>query len=261
MRHPLSVIAGLSASKDARERAGGPAISLRGAQCPPKRDARVKPAHDDGEIGPISTSRRLRRELECGRDLVDRRLLDVAHLHAAEAEQAAALARRFGHVLADLAQPALEGCRIGRRLGIHERSGLLQSLDALPLHLGRLDAGELGLEPIARGAAAIGCEEIIGDRLDQRIGVGARLHQRAAAGEALLQQAPKPARVGRGDGHSGHHHALQQEFPLVRCKARLVGHRMAPLFGFAQGFVDGLVDGSAQDGGREDCNGAITTAG
>src|SRR5262249_58825254 len=39
-----------------------PAISLRGAVCPPKRDARVKPAHDEGRGSGSITTFPLRRD-------------------------------------------------------------------------------------------------------------------------------------------------------------------------------------------------------
>ena len=44
------------------------------------------------------------------------RLLGLADLNAAKAEQAATLARRFGGTLTDLAQPAFKGCSVARSL-------------------------------------------------------------------------------------------------------------------------------------------------
>jgi hypothetical protein len=56
--------------------------------------------------------------------------LRFAHRDAADAKKPALLGC-FGNVLADLAQPALEGGRVAGRLGIDYRANLPQRLDAL----------------------------------------------------------------------------------------------------------------------------------
>src|SRR5262245_64899018 len=80
------------------------------------------------------------RQFECTRDLIERSLLCLAHRHAADAEKSTLLGG-LGNVLADLAQPALEGRCIARRLGIHHAASLPQRLDALGFDLTRLAAG------------------------------------------------------------------------------------------------------------------------
>src|SRR5215471_13324177 len=72
------------------------------------------------------------RQFECTRDLVERCLLRFAYAHAADAKKSALLGG-LGYVLADLAQPALEGRCIAGRLGIDDRTSLPQRLDALGL--------------------------------------------------------------------------------------------------------------------------------
>src|SRR5215813_8408817 len=58
------------------------------------------------------------RQFECTRDLVERCLLCLAHCCAADAKKSALLGG-LRNVLADLAQPALEGRCIAGCLGIH----------------------------------------------------------------------------------------------------------------------------------------------
>src|SRR5262249_12924789 len=87
------------------------------------------------------------RQFECTRDLVERCLRRFAHRHAADAEKSALLGG-LRNVLADLAQPALEGRCIAGRLGIHHAASLPQRLDALGFDLTRLAACELLLEAV-----------------------------------------------------------------------------------------------------------------
>src|SRR5215831_5619139 len=94
------------------------------------------------------------RQFERTRDLVERCLLCFAHRHAADAKKSALLGG-LGNVLADLAQPALEGRCIAGRLGIDHRASLPQRLDALGFDLTRLAACELVLEAVARGASPV----------------------------------------------------------------------------------------------------------
>src|SRR5262249_5157255 len=75
------------------------------------------------------------RQFEHTRILCERCLLRFAHRDAADAEKSALLGG-LGDVLADLAQPALEGRCIVWRLGIHHRASLPQRLDALGFDLG-----------------------------------------------------------------------------------------------------------------------------
>ena len=49
------------------------------------------------------------------------RFLGLTDLNAANAEEAATLARRFGGTLADLTKPAFEGCSIAR--GLYRQHG------------------------------------------------------------------------------------------------------------------------------------------
>src|SRR5262249_39358449 len=92
------------------------------------------------------------RQFERTRDLIERSLLCLAHCYAADAEKSALLGG-LGNVLADLAQPALEGRCIAGRLGIDYRTSLPQSLYAFGFDLGRLTARELLLQAVARGAS------------------------------------------------------------------------------------------------------------
>src|SRR5262245_14903180 len=127
------------------------------------------------------------RQSECTRDVVDRCLLRFAYAHAADAEKSALLGG-LGDVLADLAQPALEGRCIPGRLGIDHRASLLQRLDALGFDLTRLAACELLLEAVARGASSFGSLEVGDDCFDQRVRPGVQFgrHQRATLREALF---------------------------------------------------------------------------
>src|SRR5215468_7553904 len=79
------------------------------------------------------------RQFERTRDLGEGCLLCLAHRHAADAKKSALLGG-LGNVLADLAQPALEGHCIARRLGIDDRTSLPQRLDAFGFDLGGLAA-------------------------------------------------------------------------------------------------------------------------
>src|SRR5215471_521683 len=108
------------------------------------------------------------RRFERTRDLGERCLLRFAYAHAADAKKSALLGG-LGNVLADLAQPALEGCCIAGRLGIHHCASLPQRLDALGFDLTRLAACELLLEAVARGAPSFGSLEVGDDCFDQRI--------------------------------------------------------------------------------------------
>src|SRR6516164_1847545 len=149
------------------------------------------------------------RQFECTRNLIERRLLRFDYAHAADAKKSALLGC-LGNVLADLAQPALEGCRIARRLGIHHAASLPQRLDALGFDLTRLAAGELLLEAVARGASPVSSLEVGDDCFNQRIRPGVQFgrHQRVALRETLFQKAPQAAGLGSGDGDPRHHHAL-----------------------------------------------------
>src|SRR5215469_6361796 len=132
------------------------------------------------------------RQFECTRNLIERRLLRFAYAHAADAKKSALLGG-LGNVLADLAQPALEGCCIAGRLGIDHRASLLQRLDALGFDLSGLAVCELLLQAVARGASPFGSLEVGDDCFDQRVrpGVHLRPHQLAALRETLLQKAPQ----------------------------------------------------------------------
>src|SRR5262249_6339570 len=92
------------------------------------------------------------RQFEHTRNLCERCRLRLAHRHAADAEKSALLGG-LRNVMADLAQPTLEGRCIPGRLGIDHRASLPQSLDALGFDLGGLAAGELLVQAVARGAS------------------------------------------------------------------------------------------------------------
>src|SRR5262245_25018924 len=96
-----------------------------------------------------------RCEPQCTRDFGERCLLALTHRHAAKAEKST-LRGGLGNVLADLAQPALEGGCIARRLGVDYRSGLPQRLDALGLDLAGFAASKLFLQAVARDVSPIG---------------------------------------------------------------------------------------------------------
>src|SRR6516165_7259912 len=114
------------------------------------------------------------RQFERTRDLREGCLLRFAHRDAADAEKSALL-RGLGYVLADLAQPAFEGRCIAGRLGIDDRTSLPQRLDALGLDLCGLDASQLFLQAVARGASPFGSLEVRDDGLDQRVRPGVHL--------------------------------------------------------------------------------------
>ena len=90
------------------------------------------------------------RQFERTRNLVERSLFRFAYAHAADAEKSAFLGG-LGNVLADLAEPPLEGRCIAGRLGIDYRTSLPQRLDALGFDLGGLAACELYLQAAAGG--------------------------------------------------------------------------------------------------------------
>jgi hypothetical protein len=81
----------------------------------------------------------------------------------------------FGDVLADLAQPALEGGRVAGRLGIDYCASLPQRLDAPGFDLGGLAACELLPQAVARAASPFGSLEVGDDRFDQRVRPGSIL--------------------------------------------------------------------------------------
>src|SRR3954447_15373483 len=81
------------------------------------------------------------------------RLLGLADLNSADAEQAATLTRRFGGSLADLTKPAFESRSIRRGLRLQHRRNLAKSFNRLRLEVCRLAVGELGLQAVARGAS------------------------------------------------------------------------------------------------------------
>src|SRR5262245_31435807 len=130
-----------------------------------------------------------------------------------------------------LSQPTLEGRCIPWRLGIEHRARLPQGLDAPDLDLCGIGTFELLAQPIARGAAALSRVEVGDDRLDERVRPSIHLgsHQCGTAGQALLEQAPKPARLGRRYCDAGHHDALQEDLPFVGRKARFVCHGRASI--------------------------------
>src|SRR5262245_43397822 len=149
------------------------------------------------------------RQFERTRDFGERCLFRLAYAHAADAKKSALLGG-LGNVLADLAQPALEGRCIPGRLGIDYRTSLPQSLDTLGFDLTWLAACELLLQAVARGAPSFGSLEVGDDCFDQRICPGVQFgrHQRVALREALFQKAPQAAGLGSRDGDPSHHHAL-----------------------------------------------------
>src|SRR5262249_25656003 len=108
------------------------------------------------------------RQFECTQDLSERCLLRLAHRDATNSEKSAFLGC-LGNMLADLAQPALEGRCIAGRLGIDHRASLPQRLDALGCDLGGLAAGELLVQAVARDASPFGSLEVSDDCLDQRV--------------------------------------------------------------------------------------------
>src|SRR6516162_7785007 len=114
------------------------------------------------------------RQFERTRDLSERCLLRLAHRHAADAKKSALLGG-LGNVLADLAQPALEGRCIRGRLGIDNRTSLPQRVNALGFDLTWLTACELLLEAVARGAPSFGSLEVGDDCFDQRVRPGVHL--------------------------------------------------------------------------------------
>src|SRR5262249_36528649 len=141
------------------------------------------------------------RQFERTRDLIKRSLFCLAHCYAADAEKSALLGG-LGNVLADLAQPALEGHCIAGCLGIDYRTSLPQRVDALGFDLGGLAACELLLEAVARNAASVGSLEVGDDCLDQCVCPGVQFgrHQRVALREALFQKTPQTAGLGSRDG-------------------------------------------------------------
>src|SRR5215468_4631676 len=101
------------------------------------------------------------------RDLRERRLLRIAYKHAANAEKSTFLSC-FGDMLADLAEPALEGGRIIRRLAVNQRASLPQGLDALGLEFGGVPACELFPQAISGDALPLRGLEVGGHCLDER---------------------------------------------------------------------------------------------
>src|SRR5262245_56354883 len=95
------------------------------------------------------------RQFQRTRDLIERSLLCLAHCYAADAEKPALLGG-LRNVLADLAQPVLEGRCIAGRLGVDYRTSLPQRIDALGFDLGGLAACELLLQSVARGPSRFG---------------------------------------------------------------------------------------------------------
>ncbi len=97
-------------------------------------------------------------------------------------------------------------------------------------HLALISAGllpaNLFLEAVARQASSFGGFEISDDSLDQGVRRGVRLTggQSRTGREALLEQAPEPARLGGGDCDTCHHHAFENELPFVGGEARFVRH-------------------------------------
>src|SRR5262249_345471 len=156
-----------------------------------------------------------------------------AHRHATDAKKSALLGG-LGNVLADLAQPALEGRCIAGRLCIHHCASLPQSLDALGFDLIWLAACELLLEAVARRASPSGSLEVGDDCFDQRVRPGAHfgLHHPAASRRDRLQRAQEAAGLGSRDGDPRRHHALQKKLPFVGGEARLVRHGLTPLLKF-----------------------------
>src|SRR6516225_2260900 len=170
------------------------------------------------------------RQFERTRNLCERCLLRFAYAHAADAEKPALLGC-FRNVLANLAQPGLEGRCIAGRLGIDYRTSLPQRLDALGFDLSGLAACELLLQAVARGASSVRSLKVGDDCFDQRVRPGVQFgsHQRATLREALFQKAPQAAGLGRRDGDPRHHHALQKKLPFVGGEVRLVRHGPTPL--------------------------------
>src|SRR6516164_5768470 len=214
-----------------RERVAG-RLSWRGSSsfCDMSRDIDPMRLDSPATTGLLRARTGSCRQFECTRDLCERCLLRFAYAHAADAKKSALLGG-LGNVLADLAQPALEGRCIAGRLGIHHCASLLQSLDTLGFDLTRLAACELLLQAVACGAPSFGSLEVGDDCFDQRIrpGVQFGLHQRVALREALFQKAPQAAWLGSRDGNPRHHHALQKKLPFVGGEARLVRHGLTPL--------------------------------
>src|SRR5215472_5597915 len=186
--------------------AGG--LSWRGSSpfCDISRDMRLDLPATTGLLRARTGSS---RQFECTRNLIERRLLRFAYAHAADAKKSALLGG-LGNVLADLAQPALEGRCIARRLGIDYRTSLPQRLDALGFDLTWLAACELLLQAVARGPSPFGSLEVGYDCFDQRVRPGVQFgrHQRATLREALLQKTPQAAGLGSRDGDPRRHHAL-----------------------------------------------------
>src|SRR5215472_11593744 len=170
------------------------------------------------------------RQFECTRNLIERRLLRFAYAHAADAKKSALLGG-LRNVLADLAQPTLEGRCIAGRLGIDYRTSLPQRVNALGFDLGGLAACELLLEAVARNAPSVGSLEVGNDCFDQRVRTGVQFgrHQRLALRETLFQKAPQTAGLGSRDGNPRRHDALKKKLPFVGGEVRLVRHGPTPL--------------------------------
>src|SRR5262249_30881636 len=90
------------------------------------------------------------RQFECTRDLVERCLLRFAYAHAADAKKSALLGG-FGYVLADLAQPALEGCSIAGALA----STTAPACRSVSMHLALISAGLLPVNLSLRPSRAV----------------------------------------------------------------------------------------------------------
>src|SRR5262249_55343917 len=98
------------------------------------------------------------RQFERTRDLVERSLLCLAHCYAADAKKSALLGG-LRNVLADLAQPALEGRCTAGRLGIDYRTSLPQRVNALGFDLGGPAVRGPPLEAGARNSTHTGRAE------------------------------------------------------------------------------------------------------
>src|SRR5258708_25603981 len=95
------------------------------------------------------------------RNFGEGRFLGRADLNAANAEQAAALARGFGGTLADLTKPALEGCSIAMGLCRQHRRNLAYSFHPFCLDVCRLAVRELAFVTVARSAPCLTRPDVV----------------------------------------------------------------------------------------------------
>ncbi len=140
-----------------------------------------------------------RCQLESARYLRQRRLFRFADRHAANTEKSSTFRGCLRDVLADLSEPALEGRRIARCLGVDDGAGLAERLDTLSLDLGGLAARELFLDAVARRASPLAGLEIGYDGFDERVRPG---RPQSPLGSAAVTAMPAIITLSRTSFHS-----------------------------------------------------------